>query len=269
VAAIYGTLRVIAGAGAGRTLKLQKLVSVIGSAKGSDLQLEGEKVAENHASIEASPDGTCVLRNRSPYGTLVNKARVDVHRLADGDRIQIGAAALLEFHGTGAKVPRAGGATNSRKILIGAGLGVYLIAMIAVAVSLSDDTSSSAAVSAAQLDEALKATRSAMVAKLADAKSPPANVPVDADDATAAYYKVINARASGADASVVNADLDAFISEVREHLQEGAALERQERFKEARVQYRRVLEMLPDMKLRAASLAANRLVETKEKLPDE
>lgn len=268
MAVTYGTLRVIAGAGAGRTLKLQKLVSVIGSAKGSDLQLEGEKVAENHASIEASPDGTCVLRNRSPVGTLVNKVRVDVHRLADGDRIQIGAAALLEFHASGVKV--ASTAPNqSKKILIGVGLGIYLIAMIAVAVALSGVGESSGAFSEAQLDEAMTDTRKAIVAKLDDPKSPPVAVSLDDDDPTAAYYKVINARASGATAAAVDAELQAFLAQLRQHLQEGAALERQERVKEARVQYRTVLEMVPDVKLRAASLAANRLVETQEKLPDE
>jgi hypothetical protein len=262
-------LRVIAGAGAGRTLKLQKLVSVIGSAKGADLRLEGEKVAENHASVEAGADGSCLLRNRSPYGTLVNKTRVDVHRLADGDRIQIGAAALLEFHGSSVKVPGVGSASSPRKILIAVGLGLYLIAMIAIAVSLSDETGSSGAFSEAQLNAALADTRKAIIARLDDAKSPLIAAAVDADDPTAAYYKVINARVSGADAKVVEAELDAFLGQVRQHLQEGSALERQERYKEARGQYRQVLEMVPDVKLRAASLAANRLVETKEKLPDE
>jgi hypothetical protein len=268
MAVTYGTLRVIAGAGAGRTLKLTKLVSVIGSGKGSDLQLEGEKVAENHASIEASADGTCLLRNRSPFGTLVNKTRVDVHRLVSGDRIQIGAAALLEFQGSGAKVSSAG-PNQSKKILIGVGLGAYLLAMIAVAVSLSDVGETSAAFTEADLDQAMTDTRKGFVAKLNDAKSPPSSVPVDADDPTASYYKVVNARASGADAATVDAELDAFIKELRQHLQEASALERQERWKDARAQYRQVLEMVPDPKLRAASLAANRLAETREKLPDE
>lgn len=272
MATTYGTLRVIAGAGAGRVVKLQKLVTVVGSGKDADLQIVGEKVSESHASIEAGADGTCVLRNRSPFGTLVNKTRVDVHRLADGDRIQVGVAALVEFQ-AGAAAASGGrglaGGSQAKKILIGAGIAVYLAGMVALALALQDMSTAPDGIPEADLERALADTRTALTAPPAAAAERAAATPVDPADPAAAYYRVVAARASGADPATVAREADALVGELRGRLRDGSALERQQRWLEARKAYREVLEMLPDLRMPAATLAAGRLSATAAELPEE
>ena len=255
-----GTVRVIAGAGAGKSVRLHKLVTIIGSAKGVDLQVDGEKVSENHASIEDTGNGVYVLRNRSPFGTLVNKTRIDVHALAEGDRIQIGAAALLEYRSGNSAAAAAGTQRSQLKtLLIAAGLGVYLLGMLFLAMKLSSMSDESAGLTAAQIDTALAETAAMFDPNRKDVGRPSLPQFVDESDPTAAYYGIRNAQLAGESPEQVQRLVDAFLVQLRAGLQEGAALERQERFEAAAQQYRSVLEMLPNNLAPAASLAASRM----------
>lgn len=262
------SLRIVAGSNSGRTLRLQKVVSLIGSDKASDLVIEGDKVSGSHASIEAGADGSYVLRNRSPFGTLVDRVRVDVHQLADGNRIQIGAAALVEFKaGPPAKAPAAGGKKKTFMYVLG---GAYLLAMIGLAIFLQGLGSSDAGgISAASIDEALEDTRSLFDPARKDVARPSQPVTVDESDLTAPYYRVVNAQLRGEDAAAVNRDKDNFIGVLRTELQEASALERQERWKEADTRYRELMQRVPDPRAKVVRLAAERLASLAEKLPHE
>ncbi len=269
MASATASLRIVAGSGAGRTLKLHNRVTVIGCAKSADLVIEGEKVAENHASIESGADGTYVLRNRSPFGTLVNKARVDVHPLADGERIQIGAAALVEFRaGTPTKTRTA--TTSGKKtmyLVLGA---AYLLAMGALAFVLEGlRDPGGGGIAESEIVNALDRTRAMFDPERKDVARPSTAVIIDDTDPTAAYYRVLNAQLRGEDPGSVAEQLEEFMGQLGMHLRDASAFERQERWQEAEREYRQVMQMLPAQPSPVSMLAARRLSAIAEDLPDE
>jgi Inner membrane component of T3SS, cytoplasmic domain len=269
VAGTSASLRIVAGSNAGRTLRLQKLVTVIGSGKTADLVIEGDKVSENHASIEAGADGTYVLRNRSSFGTLVDRVRVDVHELADGNRIQIGAAALVEFK-AGPPAKAAGAAGGKKKTTMYVLGGFYLVAMIGLAVFLQGiSNSDSHGISGTAIAETLDDTRSLFDPARKDVARPSQPVVIDDSDLTAPYYRIVNAQLRGEDAAAVKVRVDEFIGVLRADLQEASALERQERWKEADARYRELMQRVPDPRAQIARLAAGRIASLAEKLPHE
>lgn len=269
MAAPTASLRIVAGSGAGRTLKLQKVVTVIGSAKSADLVIEGEKVAENHASIEAAAEGSYVLRNRSPFGTLVNKARIDVHALADGERIQIGAAALVEFR-AGAPTKTRTDVTSGKKVMYGVLGAAYLVAMGVLAVVLQnmrgDDQGG---IAESEITSALEDTRAMLDPERKDVARPSAAVIIDDSDPTAPYYAVLNAQLGGEDPAAIEKQVDEFVNLLGTRLREASAFERQERWVEADRKYRNVMQMLPAQPSPVSMLAARRLSIIAENLPNE
>lgn len=265
-----GTLRVVAGANAGKTLRLHQRVTVIGNTKSADLMIDGDKVSENHASIETGPDGSFVLRNRSAFGTLVNRSRIDVHALADGDRIQIGAAALVEFRAGSSQRTTASAPSGSRRIVIGVLVGAYLIGMLLLAIALEGmPEDSDAGVGDTRLSAVVQETRAMFDMRRKDVHRPSAEVPIDAADATAPYYRVINAQLRGDEQPAIDEQLDNLMTMLRDKLREGSAFERQRRWREAAARYREVQGMFPDPRTPAVSFAAQRLAIIEKELRDE
>jgi predicted component of type VI protein secretion system len=67
---------------------------VVGRSSSCELRLHDVDTSRQHAEIVCDADG-CLLRDMSSTnGTFVNGERIESHRLAPGDRIQIGANAI-------------------------------------------------------------------------------------------------------------------------------------------------------------------------------
>jgi two-component system, cell cycle response regulator len=90
-------LIVIRGRSVGLLLELKKLPAVLGRAPDAELTIDDLAVSRKHAQIERGPDGFLVRDLHSTNGVFVNGVRVEAQALRDGDRIQIGTAAILKF----------------------------------------------------------------------------------------------------------------------------------------------------------------------------
>lgn len=62
----------------------------IGRNPGSDIFLDDITVSRNHALLVKKEDGHYIKDQGSLNGTYVNRARVEIQRLFDGDQLQIG-----------------------------------------------------------------------------------------------------------------------------------------------------------------------------------
>jgi diguanylate cyclase (GGDEF)-like protein len=90
-------LIVIRGRSVGLLLELQKLPAVVGRSPDVELTIDDLAVSRRHAQVERGPDGFLVRDLGSTNGVFVNGVRVQAQALRDGDRIQIGTAAILKF----------------------------------------------------------------------------------------------------------------------------------------------------------------------------
>lgn len=69
--------------------------AVLGRDTDASIQIPHDGVSRRHAEIVRAPDGALMLRDLgSTNGTIVNGAPTQSHRLANGDRIQIGTVEL-------------------------------------------------------------------------------------------------------------------------------------------------------------------------------
>src|SRR5262249_20734934 len=83
--------------------------TLIGHAVGCDVRLAAEGVEPVHCTIVQHRDGATLIDLGSASGTKVNGAAVTVHRLADGDVIEVGPCRFAVALGTPptAEVPSA------------------------------------------------------------------------------------------------------------------------------------------------------------------
>ncbi len=85
------TLIIRSGGGrAGEHITLRAARETIGREPDSDLFLDDVTVSRRHAVIERSADGLYIADLDSLNGTYVNRRRIERHRLADGDEVQVG-----------------------------------------------------------------------------------------------------------------------------------------------------------------------------------
>jgi hypothetical protein len=255
-------LKVIAGSAGRGTLKLSKPVTLIGSEPTADLSVTGGKVSPQHAIIETTDGHSFVLRNRSSFGTFVNKSRVDIHTLANGDRIQIGEGALLEFN-LGISDPKSkgkGSALSVKKILIGTALVAYLCGMAWFVMVLQGISDSSDVLTSASLKKVLSDTGVELQAASTDGiSSGTLGGAVDDQYPAAMYFRLRNAVQQGADPATVSSLSSGLLESVQTEFKDARVLEQQQRWKDAERHYRQILEMLPDNRLAASRLAASRL----------
>lgn len=91
-------LVVLAGSDVGRLYRLQRCRTVIGRSPDAQIVLEDATISRRHAAITYSSDGRVrIMDLGSRNGTWVEGRRITEHCLADGERIQVGAATTLKF----------------------------------------------------------------------------------------------------------------------------------------------------------------------------
>jgi len=78
------------GGRAGEAYVLERPELTIGRSPECDIFLDDVTVSRNHAKLVRRAAGFVVIDEGSLNGTFVNRRRVDVQELADGDEIQIG-----------------------------------------------------------------------------------------------------------------------------------------------------------------------------------
>src|SRR5829696_9119875 len=90
-------LRTLTGEQPERTFRiLPGGVRTVGRATGADFIVDAALVSRVHCRLTALPDGQLEVRDlESTNGTFVNGARVDVARLAAGDKLQVGRVELV------------------------------------------------------------------------------------------------------------------------------------------------------------------------------
>ena len=90
-------LRTISDDAPERTFRvLPGSVRTIGRAVGADFIVDAALVSRVHCRLTALADGQLEVRDLdSTNGTFVNGSRVDVTRLASGDKLQVGRVELL------------------------------------------------------------------------------------------------------------------------------------------------------------------------------
>src|SRR5437764_5326072 len=95
-------LKHLSGSLQGRTAELKKPVLRIGRAPDCDVrfdQLKDPKVSNHHAELLLEEGNWFIVDTASTNGTLINGRRISKHKLASGDKLQIGSGGpLLQIH---------------------------------------------------------------------------------------------------------------------------------------------------------------------------
>ena len=68
---------------------------ILGRSKEADIRVPDQNVSRRHAEVRLEDDGYWVVDLGSMNGTIVNGKRVDRARLADKDRILLGATEIV------------------------------------------------------------------------------------------------------------------------------------------------------------------------------
>jgi hypothetical protein len=85
------TLVIRTGGGrGGETFPLDADRMTIGRNSDAEIFLDDVTVSRNHAMLVRRPDGVYIDDLGSLNGTYVNRRRIESHRLADGDELQVG-----------------------------------------------------------------------------------------------------------------------------------------------------------------------------------
>lgn len=87
------------GPDAGMRFTLEKPVVTIGRHPESDIFLDDITVSRRHAEIRKEKEGYVIEDKGSLNGTYLNRERIDLAPLKDGDEIQIGKFRMLFFSG--------------------------------------------------------------------------------------------------------------------------------------------------------------------------
>lgn len=91
-------LEVLAGSSAGRVIPLRDGALTLGRDPTSHIPLDDDGVSRNHVKVMNYPDGPpTVVDLESTNGTFVNGKQVDVARLSEGDRLQLGPDVMLRL----------------------------------------------------------------------------------------------------------------------------------------------------------------------------
>jgi diguanylate cyclase (GGDEF)-like protein len=91
-------LIVLAGSNVGEMYKLNEGEMVIGRSVNAEIQLLDEGISRKHCKIRRASGGDVFIEDLgSTNGTFSNGEPISVHRLADGDKIQVGSTTILKF----------------------------------------------------------------------------------------------------------------------------------------------------------------------------
>ncbi|MCC5865952.1 MAG: GGDEF domain-containing protein [Wenzhouxiangella sp.] len=87
-------LVVIRGDRLGARIELDESPVVIGRGSDADFQIPSRSVSRSHCRIVSEADAFWIEDLRSTNATYVNEARIERHRLSDGDQVRIGKSVL-------------------------------------------------------------------------------------------------------------------------------------------------------------------------------
>lgn len=102
-ASVYGETRcpcliVLSGRSVGCVYQLDERSYIIGRADDAQITIDDEGVSRQHVKLVCYANGVVMLKDLgSTNGTFINGEAVTTRALADGDRIQVGATAVLKF----------------------------------------------------------------------------------------------------------------------------------------------------------------------------
>jgi len=253
-------LKVIAGSASPSRLRLHRSPLSLGAAGDCDLVCRGEKVSPVHATLELDADsGDWILRNKSHFGSLLNRERIDVAVVRPGDRIQLGESALLEFRGKLAQEatdkPRSGRGISARQALLVGGLTVYGLLLVGVMLFLGQARNKAAdtGLSAEYLETVMNATREHL--ETLPAAAPGAGIP--ARQLTGPYFRIAAERNEVDRAQAI----DTLLAELDSLLFQAWLAEQRADQADARRLYERVRELVPDVRAPVAQVAVWRLGE--------
>ncbi len=91
------TLIVIGGPSFGKSYPLDEENTEIGRAPECGIHLEDDGISRNHAKIVRVDDEWIMVDLGSTNGTYHDGERIQVHTLADGDKVQVGLGTILRF----------------------------------------------------------------------------------------------------------------------------------------------------------------------------
>src|SRR6188474_1969022 len=89
------TLFVMQGRDKGKRYELRSLPLTLGRDGSNRIQLGDSEVSRRHAEVRQTNDGYAVVDLGSSNGTTVNGEKIGEHRLANGDRVQLGRTLLI------------------------------------------------------------------------------------------------------------------------------------------------------------------------------
>jgi len=91
-------LIVLAGSNVGEMYKMDEEDMICGRSVNAEIQLLDEGISRKHCKIRRTPSGDVVIEDLgSTNGTFANGDRISSHKLADGDKIQVGSTTILKF----------------------------------------------------------------------------------------------------------------------------------------------------------------------------
>ena len=91
-------LTVIAGSRAGEMFQLEDDETIIGRGPQSTIHLDSDGVSRRHARIVRQGDDFLAEDLKSTNGTWINEKRINFHKLAEGDKLQIGTEVIVRFN---------------------------------------------------------------------------------------------------------------------------------------------------------------------------
>jgi two-component system, cell cycle response regulator len=88
---------VLAGSNIGKMFKVSGDSVVIGRSSDAQIRLEDDGISRKHARVFIENGDLWIEDLKSANGTIINGRAIDRQRLADGDKLQVGATTILKF----------------------------------------------------------------------------------------------------------------------------------------------------------------------------
>jgi diguanylate cyclase (GGDEF)-like protein len=88
---------VLAGGNLGKMFKVDSDEVIIGRSSDAKIRLDDDGISRKHARVFMDKKELWIEDLKSANGTIINGDRVDVQKLCDGDKIQVGATTILKF----------------------------------------------------------------------------------------------------------------------------------------------------------------------------
>jgi two-component system cell cycle response regulator len=87
----------LAGSNIGKMFKITGDSVIIGRSSDAQIRLEDDGISRKHARVFVEKDDLWIEDLKSANGTIINGHAIDRQRLADGDKLQVGATTILKF----------------------------------------------------------------------------------------------------------------------------------------------------------------------------